>query len=111
MREVKTYEPGGPCYGESRVAVDRVRDDLHAERWCFGLFLRTTTLYLENYYRLERPTKRHAWRIVESYDHLVGRRTGPAQTATPPHPDDVMREAKDTFVARVTVGMWNKENA
>lgn len=107
----KHHEPGGHL-GGSHVAVDRIHDDLSAERWLFYFDERNLSLCADYYYVLKRPSKRHTWKIHRSYERL-GRRnsTTPGRIEQPPLPEDVKIEAVKTFLSGIKVCMWDEREA
>jgi hypothetical protein len=99
-------DPGAPC-GRGCVAVDRIHNELSAERWVFYFYAETNLLALDNYYRLSKATKRHRWKIEESYSRLASSRDASNMT-NPPLPEDIKHEAWKNFTKTIRVGRWEE---
>jgi hypothetical protein len=93
--------------GRGHFAVCHLHSDLSAERWVFYYFADEHALTLDIYQRLTRPTKRHGWKVEDSYARLASSRDQ-SKLEHPPLPDDVKREALAAFIQNVRVCMWKE---
>lgn len=93
----------------SHIVVDRYSEDnLSAKSWQFWYYDTRHTLYLDNYYEMSRPTKRHKFTVNENYNRIMGRRSS-RKVEEIEIPDDVVEEARRLFVelaATVKIEKW-----
>jgi hypothetical protein len=82
------------------IEVIRQHGGLERERWTFWFYDDRRTLYVSEYERSKRPTKRHGWSHSEWYSHINRR---DSSVKVPPLPDDVRDEALAQFISQLKV--------
>lgn len=93
----------------TNITVERYSEDgLSAKSWVFWYYELRHTLYLDHYYEMSRPTKRHKLSVDENYNRLMARSSS-RHLDQVEIPDDVIEEARRLFVelaATVKIEKW-----
>jgi len=75
--------------------------------WEFWFYADETALILDYYAELEKPTKRHKFRITKEYRRLL-RRGNDFNEEEIPLPDSVKLQALKQFQDKISVRKWRK---
>jgi hypothetical protein len=90
--------------GSERVEVERVNGDF--VKWCWRFWYYDHTLWLDYYAAMERPTRRHSFKVTEWYTRVDKRNASITLASDVVIPADVMTEAIDKFCKGIKVKRW-----
>lgn len=89
------------------VTIRREPNPLTEWTWRFWYYDRRHALVLDYYCTAERPSKRHKFRVTESYSRIDNRRHN-LQESDVVLPADVIAEAKQIFTDPLRVLRWSE---
>lgn len=88
------------------VTVERTNGDLVKWEWRF--WYDNHVLWLDYYATLERPSRRHKFKVTEYYTRINKRDTSITLASDVVLPADVKAEAVEKFCKDITVERWTR---
>lgn len=89
------------------VTVERL-DKTGLIKWEWRFWYDRHALWLDFYATLERPTKRHGFKVTECFSRLGRGYDRQISEDTVTLPADVIKEAVDKFTTGITVKRWSE---